>query len=174
MSACKHVLVKVCVCVRVHTCPQSSVMGTRQGRVYSSLLFLPLYSAVRGPGTHPPRRRAGRVYTASRPRLHSLLPPVCVCACVSSLIRVKAFSCATGHRRRLIICESPGVISAATRKWVRRLAGKRKRDGRRRRGCGGGRSQKGVMDGTGKHICSAGCENKTRMCVVPGQPRGYR
>lgn len=61
-------------------------MGTRQGRVYSSLLFQPLYSAVRGPGTHPPLRQATCVYTASRPRLNSLftllLPALRVCECV--------------------------------------------------------------------------------------------
>lgn len=72
-----------------------------------------------------------------------------------------------------IICESSGVISGnqevgseALKEEEEKWAG----------GVGksGGRSQEGVMDGTGKHFCSVGCENKTRMCVVPGQPRGYR
>lgn len=28
-----------------------------------------------------------------------------------------------------------------------------------------------MMDGAGKHFSTNGCKNKTRICVVPGQPR---
>lgn len=69
-------------------------MGTCQERVYSSLLFLPLYPAVRAPGpilSDMPRD----VYTASQPRFNSLFV---LLLCVSSLIRVKAFSCAMLNR----------------------------------------------------------------------------
>lgn len=69
-------------------------MGTCQERVYSSLLFLPLYPAVRAPGpilSDMPHD----VYTASEPRFNSLFV---LLLCVSSLIRVKAFSCAMLNR----------------------------------------------------------------------------
>lgn len=56
-------------------------MGTCQERVYSSLLFLPLYPAVRAPGpilSDMPHD----VYTASQPASHVLIPYLyyyCVC-----------------------------------------------------------------------------------------------
>lgn len=65
-------------------------MGTCRERVYSSLLSLCLYPAVRAPGPILSDMPCD-VYTARQPRFNSLFV---LLLCVSSLIRVKAFSCA--------------------------------------------------------------------------------
>ena len=69
-------------------------MGTCRERVYSSLLILHLYPAVRAAGpilSDMPHN----VYTARQPHFNSLFV---LLMCVSSLIRAKAFSCARLNR----------------------------------------------------------------------------
>lgn len=110
-----HVFVWGCICLHVSmcACTQRSVMGTCQERVYSSLLFLPLYPAVRAPGPILSDMPCD-VYTASQPRFNSLFV---LLLCVSSLIRVKAFSCASMNRRERASHSEPICNSLALMIW---------------------------------------------------------
>lgn len=79
-------------------------MGTCQECIYSSLLFLPLYSAVRAPGPILSDMPCD-VYTASQPNFNSLFCIITVCVLINQNEGIQL--CHTEWERELFrICNS--------------------------------------------------------------------